>query len=189
MWQPGETLLDQASSRLVSERLPVNFASDAIHARMSENILSDEAPATSRRRRSSRRWRWVGLAVLVIVTAAYSYSRGWKTQLLRLPDGRTYEVLNWDRHVSLILEPDGRRSAEHNFWMRYYSNAKGIDAMRREARDIAPFICHYADSLGYRTLQIDPAYPLLFRHFPIAVFSTPMRFVRDSAGHWQEEDS
>lgn len=83
---------------------------------MSGNTINDEAPATSRTRRSSRRWRLVGLAVIAIVTAAYF------------------------------------------------------------------------DSLGYRTLQLDPAYPLLFRHFPIVVFSTPMRFVRDSTGQWQEED-
>lgn len=127
--------------------------------------------------------------MVAIVAAAYLYWRGWKTQLLRLPDGRTYDVLNWDRHVSLILEPDGRRSAEHYFWVRYYSDTRDLNAMRREASDIAPFIWHFADSLGYRTLQIDPAYPLLFRHFPIAVFSTPIRFVRDSTGHWQEEDS
>lgn len=127
--------------------------------------------------------------MVAIITAAYLYSLGWKTQLLRLPDGRTYDVLNWDRHVSLIIEADGRQSTEHYFWARYYSDTRDLDAMRREARDIAPVIWDYADSLGYRKVQIDPAYPLLFRHFPIVVFSTPMRFVRDSAGHWQEEDS
>ena len=155
---------------------------------MSGNTINDEAPATSRTRRSSRRLRPVGLAVVAIVTAAYFYSRGWSTQLLRLPDGRTYDVLNWDRHVSIVIEPDGGRTTEHYFWVRYYSGTRDLDAMRREARDIAPFIGHFADSLGYRTLQLDPAYPLLFRHFPIVVFSTPMRFVRDSTGQWQEED-
>jgi hypothetical protein len=162
-------------------------AFDSIHALMSASTDNDEVPITSLTRRSWKRGRWVVLALLAIVTAAYLYSRGWRTQLLRLPDGRTYDVLNWDRHTSINVGPDGGRTTEQYFWVRYYSSTRDISAMRREASDIAPFIYHFVDSLGYRTLQIDPAYPLLFRHFPIAVLSTSMRFVRDSTGQWQEE--
>lgn len=59
--------------------------------------------------------------------------------------------------------------------------------MQREARTLAPYLSRFADSLGYRTMEIEPAYPLLFRHLPVAVFSTKLRFVRDAAGVWQEQ--
>jgi hypothetical protein len=143
----------------------------------------DPAPDPAPRRR--RRARWVVVALVILLGVLYS--RGWSTQPLTLSDGRSFEVLNFDRHISYLVDRDGSRTTEHSFYVRYYSDAEGMDAMGAEARDLAPSLFPIAERLGYSILKLQAARPLLFRHFPLVIFSTNLRFVRDSAGAWREE--
>jgi hypothetical protein len=121
-----------------------------------------------------------------VLLAGYCYARGWTTQQLVLQDGRSYEMLNWDRHLSITVDPGGTTSRDTYFWVRYYSNYRSLDAMTAEAKRIAPQIWQFADSLRYTQMKVEPTYPLLFRHFPILTFSTTVWYTRDSAGTWHE---
>ena len=135
----------------------------------------------------TRRRRWVIGIALGLALAAYLYSRGWATQDWRLADGRTIQVLNWDRHLSITVDPSGGAPERDSyFWVRYYAESRDRESMLAEARGLAPLLFPTADSLGYMTMQLDPSYPVGSRLFPIAVVSWHVRFKRDSAGKWKE---
>jgi hypothetical protein len=121
-----------------------------------------------------------------IIVLGVLYYRGWSTQPLNLRDGRSFDVLNYDRHTSYMLSPDGARHTEHYFWVRYYANTTGLDSVRAEARLLAPVLFPIADSLGYSRLKLEPSRPLFLRQFPLAVFSLTLEFARDSGGPWHE---
>jgi hypothetical protein len=152
---------------------------------MSEDSASYEAtiarPTSSARH--WRRWRWPVLVALALL--AFLYYRGWSTELLSFSDGRSFDVLNYDRHVSYTILRDGSRTSERMFWVRYYSNVDG-EASLDEARQLAPNLFPVAESLGYTILRLDPSHPLFRRHFPLAVLSYRLRFERDTSGHWHE---
>ena len=120
---------------------------------------------------------------------AILYYRGWSTQPLQLRDGRTFQVLNFDRHVSYAVAPDGHTSASRYFWVRYYSSTSDQAAMLAEARTIAPALWPIADSLGFQALVLQPSYPLLFRHFPLAVVSWTLRYEAAPGRGWHEVGS
>jgi hypothetical protein len=138
----------------------------------------------------SKRLLWLrwALATLALVFGTLYY-RGWSTQPLTLRDGRRFDVLNFDRHVSYTLSANGTRHTEHSFWVRYYANTTDLDSLRAEARHLAPALFPIADSLGYAHLKLEPSRPVFLRHFPLAVLSLTMDFVRDSSGAWQEKQN
>jgi hypothetical protein len=127
---------------------------------------------------------WAGLAAMLVLGTLYS--RAWSSEPLALADGRAFDVLNFNRHVSYIVELDGSRRTEHLFWVRYWANTEGTDAMRVEARQLAPALFPIAEQLGYGILKLEPADPLLLRRFPLVIWSTPLRYERDSTGTWRE---
>ena len=130
-------------------------------------------------------WLWWAVVALVLGFGTLYY-RGWSTQPLTLTDGRRFDVLNFDRHVSYTLSADGTRHTEHSFWVRYYANTADLDSLQAEARHLAPVLFPIADSLGYSHLKLEPSRPVFLRHFPLAVFSFTLNFVRDSSGVWRE---
>ena len=143
-------------------------------------VASTVVPARARR----RRWPWFLAAG--VVALAFLYSRGWATQPLVLADGRRFDVLNFDRHLSIVVQPDGSRTSERMLWVRYWSDADEFAAMRAEARSIAPALFPVAERLGYSTVKLDPSRPVLARRFPLALTSVAVRFDRDARGAWQE---
>ena len=141
---------------------------------------AEQAPA-----RRPRKWLLiVGLAAVVL---AVIHSRGWATQPLVLADGRVFDVLNFDRHLSVMFSPNGARTTEEMFWVRYYATSSDPDAMLEEARRLAPALFPISDSLGLRILRLSPSRPILIRLFPLGVFSREVRFQKDSTGTWLEE--
>src|SRR5262245_51832256 len=127
--------------------------------------MTGEAVTTARPRGSLRLW----LGLFTLFVAAALYARAWSTQSLVLRDGRTFAVLNFDRHVTIQIGPDGSREAEHYFWVRYYSHSRSTDGMLEEARALAPVLSPMADSLGYTLMQLSPSRPLLSQTFPLGV--------------------
>ena len=121
--------------------------------------------------------------------AAVLYYRGWSTQPLELADGRTFQVLNFDRHVSYMLERSGQTTTDRYFWVRYYSSSSDQTTMLAEARTLAPALWPIADSLGFQALVLQPSYPVLFRHFPLAVVSWALRYESTSGRGWHEVGS
>ena len=150
---------------------------------MSEDSSSlDGTDSVERPRR--RRWPWV--IVAVALGLGVLYGRGWTTQPLILADGRRFEVLNFDRHLSILVHPDGSRSSERMLWVRYWSEGTDRASMQAEARSIAPALYPLAERLGYSTVKMDPSRPVLVRRFPLALTSVMVRFDRDSSGAWRE---
>lgn len=142
--------------------------------------ITDPSPPKRRR----RRWPWVVGAGLLILCVLHV--RGWSTQPLTLADGRRFDVLNFDRHVSYGLQSDGRRTERRYFWVRYYATSSDSEAMLAEARSLAPALYPIADSLGFELMQLSPSHPILVRWFPLGVVSTNIEFARDSSGAWSE---
>ena len=152
--------------------------------------IPDETPDASQWPQAGRRrprWPWAVIIGGVLLVMGYRYSRGWATQRLTFQDGKYYEVLNWDRHLSIGVGPGGFTSRETYFWVRYYSDFRSLDAMQAEARHLAPKIWQSADSLGFTEMKVEPTRPLLFRHFPIVTYSTSVWYRRDTTGTWREE--
>ena len=145
-----------------------------------QSITRSDDTDESLPRRPPRGRRAKAMLVIALTAAAFLlYSRGWSTQRLDLPDGRTYDVLNWDRHTSITIESDGRRTSEEYFWVRYYTNSRDFEAMRTDARALAPALTRFADTLGLKKMKVEATHPLLWRHFPIVVYSAWIRLVRD----------
>jgi hypothetical protein len=145
------------------------------------------AESSSPAGRQIRRKYWVGAALIATVALLlHLYSAGWSTQRLTLRDGRSYDVLNWDRHISYSVAPDGRRSAEQYFWVRYYSRFRQPAQMLQEARGLLLVVSPVAESAGYAMVKIEPSYPSLSERFPVAVHSWSVTFARDSVGLWRE---
>lgn len=142
-------------------------------------------PAAGKRFRKGRRIGFMG-SIFVLITLATMHARGWATQPLQLTDGRVFQVLNFDRHVSVTLSPDGTRETEHMFWVRYYANTKDAEGMLAEAKSLAPTLFPIADSLGYSILRLTPSKPIFTRLLPLGVISREVRFERDSTGAWSE---
>lgn len=108
-------------------------------------------------------------------------------QALVLADGRRYEVLQWDRNLSIMIDPhSGTRTTEHRFLVAYYSDSAGAGA-RLEARTLAPLISRFADTLGVSIMVIKPTRPIFTRAFPLARRSWEVRYERDSTGKWTEK--
>jgi hypothetical protein len=146
---------------------------------MTEPETPPPAPA---RPRSRRRLLFAGTFLLL---CALYYSQ-WSTQPLRLADGREFAVLNFDRHVSFRVRPDGARDTVRYFWVRYYANASGAAGMVRDAKDLATALFPVAEQNGFNRLQLDQSRPVFLRHFPLAIISHSVRFERDSTGRWHE---
>jgi hypothetical protein len=129
--------------------------------------------------------RYLLFAGSFLLLCALYYSQ-WSTEPLRLADGREFAVLNFDRHVSFRIGPDGTRDTVRYFWVRYYANASGVAGMVQEAKGLAPALFPIAEQNGFNRLQLDPSRPVFLRHFPVATMSQSVRFQRDSAGRWRE---
>ena len=83
------------------------------------------------------RLRLPWLFAALVLLGGLAYSHAWATEPLRLPDGRVFQVLNFDRHTSYSLGRDGSRQQEQYFWVRYYTNASAPDSVSQEARHLA----------------------------------------------------
>ena len=124
--------------------------------------------------------------MIAAIAIAAAHSVGWSTQPLTLTDGRTFAVLNFDRHTSIVLKTNGQRLVEHYFWVRYWASSRNRDSMFQEARALAPALYGVADSLGYTLMELSPSQPLLFRLLPLGAVSLHIRFTRDTTGTWHE---
>jgi hypothetical protein len=133
----------------------------------------------------SRGFRWLVALVVVAGIAWFLYT---PRQVLKLGNGRRYELLQWDRNLSVTINPrSGTQTSEQRFLVVYYSDSTGLEPMRREARAMAPFITQFADTLGVNVMVIRPTTPILTRAFPLARRSWQVRYERDSAGVWTEK--
>ena len=130
---------------------------------------------------------WLRFLVLAAAVLAALHSRGWATQPLVLADGRTFDVLNFDRHTSIMLSMDGTRETEEMLWVRYYASSSDADAMVAEAKTLAPALFPIADRLGLDILRLSPSRPIFVELLPFGVFSSDVRFERNSAGVWRED--
>lgn len=123
----------------------------------------------------------------IVVVVAIVHSRLWATQPLRLPDGRSFAVLDFEPHTSVSLAPDGTQTTEEMFWVRYYANyPEDSAAVIAEARNLAPALYAIADGLYLDIMRLSPSRPIFVRAFPLGVASRELRFERDSLGGWYE---
>jgi hypothetical protein len=151
------------------------------------NRPGEEESDAQRQRRRIDRQLWVIGILCAVGLAMYLYARAWSTHAWRLADGRSFQVLNWDRDLSIALDPAGAKvGTDSYFWVRYYASSRNRDSMLVEARGLAPLLYPIADSLGFQSLHLDPSYPVGSRTFPLAVISWHLRFKRDRAGRWKE---
>ena len=149
--------------------------------------LSTDHQATRPRRTLVLRLLIVtGLILIVLVTIAFHVT----TRPLGLTDGRRYEMIRYvQERVALYHPKTGQWEHENRLVVQYYSAYTEMNAMRAEARTIAPAFFRIADSLGLKALLMQPAKPLLLRSFPLVTWSWDVRYEPDSTGAWTERDA
>jgi len=135
-----------------------------------------------------RRARLVIIAFVVMCAAGLCFALTDRhPTYVRFPDGRRFQMLNWDRHFRVVLSQSGLpESTTTYFWVRYVSAYHDLDSMSAEARSLAPMLYPVADSLGLVALRVEPMYvqgQVLAYH---EWLSAPVDFVRGRGGEWRE---
>ena len=128
---------------------------------------------------------WLGAAAIMLLLGGALFT---PTRTLDLPDGRHFDLLQYDRNTLALYDPkSGTWDREQRLLIKYYSTYSTSDNMLAEARTIAPLFYSVADSMGVHIILLNPSRPLLARGFPLLVTTWNARFVRDSSGVWKEE--
>jgi hypothetical protein len=111
------------------------------------------------------------------------------TRPLLLPDGHQVALIKVARQTSTgyIMGPGHHRVTEDQLLVSYYSNLADSDLVHAEARTLAAGFIRLADSLGVRTILVEPSKPLLLRSFPILTFAAVSQFTRTTSGAWHEQ--
>ncbi|HEY6926802.1 MAG TPA: hypothetical protein VI653_25175 [Steroidobacteraceae bacterium] len=112
---------------------------------------------------------WVGFGGYDKLTAP---NHRWK-----LPTGDTVEILTQNNEYSAGYEFKGRLVADHYFLIQFRSNQQDRARDRRDIRGILEVICVWADSMGYRRINIQPTKTSFFG------------FVRYGLNNWATVDS
>lgn len=128
---------------------------------------------------------WLGAAAIMLALGGVLFT---PTKALTLPDGRHFDLLQYDRNTLALYDPkSGTWDREQRLLIKYYSAYGTSDSMLAEARTIAPLFFPVADSMELHIVLLNPSRPLLARGFPLLVTSWSARFVRDGAGVWKEQ--
>jgi len=128
---------------------------------------------------------WLGAAAIMLVLGGALFT---PTKALNLPDGRHFDLLQYDRNTLALYDPKtGTWDRQQRLLIKYYSAYGTSDSMLAEARNLAPQFFRIADSLGLRMILMNPSRPLLVRGFPLLVTSWEVRFVHDSVAGWKEQ--
>jgi hypothetical protein len=139
-------------------------------------------PSELHRLQKRARWKqWVGAVGAVLVGLLWLLQP--TTQLLKLANGRTFDVISFTRHRSYTLNPRNGTSNESGLKLIYYTRLRDRGGLKREVAEVAISVLPIADSLELQLVWIQAAKAIGPR-FTTLRFSYTYRYDRDSTGKW-----
>jgi hypothetical protein len=140
-------------------------------------------PATPAVVARPRKWwtRRKSVSAVIVGVIGIGYMEYQPIERMGFIGGKPLEVFNLSRYSGVVYDP---RTGQSVHEQRLNVGERQLNL----ARGIAPYFVRVAEEQGLSSLMLLPSHPLFVRRFPIATFSTNIRYDRDSLrGLWVED--
>jgi hypothetical protein len=148
-------------------------------------------PATPAEVARPRKWwtRRKSVSAVILGVIGIGYMEYQPIERVGFIGGKPLEVFNLSRYSGVVYDRrTGQSVHEQRLNVGYWATDNDPGRQLNLARGMAPYFIRVAEEQGLSSLMLLPSRPMFLRRFPIATFSTNIRYDRDSLrGLWVED--
>jgi hypothetical protein len=148
-------------------------------------------PATTAEVARPRKWwtRGKSVSAVIVGVIGIGYTEYQPIERMGFIGGKPLEVFNLSRYSGVVYDPRTGQSVHgQRLNVGYWATDNDRERQLNLARGMVPYFIRVAEEQRLSSLMLLPSRPLFVRRFPIVIFSTNIRYDRDSLrGLWVED--